>query len=423
VSGSVTTQHPPSRGTAARSRLRYAGVYLLLFLVGTETFLISPLLPTIAGAVQVSEREAAVSITAYTLAYAITAPFLGVASDRFGRRTAIVAGAVLFVVGNLLAAVAGSLELLIAARVASALGAALAGPSIWAHLSETSSDETRGRAIGTGMALFSCGQVVGVPIGSFLAGAGDWRTPFWALTVLSVLALPLVRAQVRGGRPTAPTTGAAPAEAAPAAPPRTGVLTVWRDPLIRHTLLVVVLLQAANLGAYSFLGAVLHSRFGLGVDELGVLGLLVGVGSVAGSVAAGRLGDRGRGAGTGGATLLPVWTALLGAAAVVAVLDVPIVVVLVAVLLWFFASGAFGVDVQTLLLTARPDLGATASSWNSSLLYVGTAAGVSLIGLVSDLDTGVAVVGGCLAAGATLLAVPLARRVRPAPAASAEVTP
>ncbi|MFF9115101.1 hypothetical protein ACF09Y_05670 [Streptomyces massasporeus] len=40
---------------------------------------------------------------------------------------------------------------------------------MWAHIAETASDRVRGRALGLGMALFSCGQVVGVPLGGLPA--------------------------------------------------------------------------------------------------------------------------------------------------------------------------------------------------------------------------------------------------------------
>ncbi|WP_335937437.1 MFS transporter [Streptomyces sp. PTD5-9] len=394
-------QSPPARVPWAT----YTGVYLLLFLIGTETFLVSPLLPTIAGSVGVSVAAAAGTVTAYTLVYALTAPFLGAVSDRFGRRPTILAGTLLFLLGNALAAVAGNLPVLIAARVLGALGAALAGPSIWAHIAETAPAPVRGRAVGLGMALFSAGQVLGVPAGSFLAGWGGWRASFWALTALTAASLPLLLAQI-GGRAKGGTR---------AEPLRfAAVFSVWGDGVLRHTLIVVFLLQAANLGAYTFLGSALHDRFGLSVDELGLLGVLVGAGSALGSLVAGRIGDRARERGSGDAGWIPVWCLVLGGAAVLAALGSPSPLAYAAVLVWFFASGAFGTLVQTLLVSSRPELGATSSSWNSATLYAGTAVGVAAAGTFAHADAGTAVVGGGLAVLAGLTALPLVGRLRPA---------
>ncbi|MFJ7198760.1 MULTISPECIES: MFS transporter [unclassified Streptomyces] len=402
---------PPAQSPPARVPwVTYTGVYLLLFLIGTETFLVSPLLPTIAGSVGVSVAAAASTVTAYTLVYALTAPFLGAVSDRFGRRPTILAGTLLFLLGNALAAVAGNLTVLVVARVLGALGAALAGPSIWAHIAETAPAPVRGRAVGLGMALFSAGQVLGVPAGSFLAGWGGWRASFWALTALTAASAPLLLAQIKDR----------PGDEAEAAPLRfAAVFTVWRDGVLRHTLIVVFLLQAANLGAYTFLGSALHDRFGLSVNELGLLGILVGAGSALGSLAAGRIGDRARERGSGDALWIPVWCLVLGGAAVLAALGADSLLAYAAVLVWFFASGAFGTLVQTLLVSSRPELGATSSSWNSATLYAGTAVGVAVAGTFAHADTGTAVVGGGLAVLAGLTAVPLVGRLRPVPAEGA----
>ncbi|MER5495853.1 MULTISPECIES: MFS transporter [unclassified Streptomyces] len=396
-------QSPPARVPWAA----YTGVYLLLFLIGTETFLVSPLLPTIAGSVGVSVAAAASTVTAYTLVYALTAPFLGAVSDRFGRRPTILAGTLLFLLGNALAAVAGNLTVLVVARVVGALGAALAGPSIWAHIAETAPAPVRGRAVGLGMALFSAGQVLGVPAGSFLAGWGGWRASFWALTALTAASAPLLLAQIERRPKDGAAGGAAPLRF-------TAVFSVWRDGVLRHTLIVVFLLQAANLGAYTFLGSALHDRFGLSVNELGLLGILVGAGSALGSLVAGRIGDRARERGSGDAVWIPVWCLVLGGAAVLAALGATSLLAYAAVLVWFFASGAFGTLVQTLLVSSRPDLGATSSSWNSATLYAGTAVGVAAAGAFAHADTGTAVVGGGLAVLAGLTALPLVGRLRPA---------
>ncbi|MFF1648236.1 ATP-binding cassette domain-containing protein [Streptomyces sp. NPDC058240] len=87
--------------------------------------------------------------------------------------------------------------------------------------------------------------------------------------------------------------------------------------------------------------------------------------------------------------------------------------------MWFFASGAFGTLVQTLLVSSRPELGATSSSWNSATLYAGTAVGVSVAGTFAHANTGTAVVGGGLAALAGLTTLPLVGRLRPVPAEEA----
>jgi MFS transporter, DHA1 family, inner membrane transport protein len=372
--------------------LPFAGVYLVLFLIGAETFLVSPLLPTIAHDLHEREAVVATTVTAYTLAYALSAPFLSPVFDAYPRRTAIALGTLLFLAGNVLAAVAGGIVVLVGARVVGALGAAVAGPAIWAHLAEQADADAQGRAIGLGLAAFSAGTALGVPAASLAAGTGGWRASFLVLAVASAAALPLAWAQAR---PTAgERAGAASAQARPS------TFAVWRDPALRVALVVVFLLQGANLGAYTFLGAVLDDHFGLSVTTLGLVGVLVGVGGAAGSLVAGRIGD----ATNNDRAWLAAWSAVLALGVVVAVWARVLPVAALAVLVWFFASGAFTATAQTLLVSVRPDLAAISSSWNTALLYAGAAAGVAIIQALPDRDVAVTVVGGGLALAAAALA-------------------
>lgn len=393
---------------AAFDRLRYAGVFVLLFLFGTETFLVSPLLPTIADDIGVSSAAAASSVTAYVLVYAVAAPFLGLLSDRIGRRRTLTAGAVLFVLSNLGAAVSTGLLGLVAARALAGLAAAAAGPAIWAHIAETSPDRVRGRMLGLGMALFSCGQVLGVPLGSALAGLAGWRWAFAALAIGSTAAVPLMLRQVRDVT----------AHSVPAGALR-GVLAAWRSPLPRRALLVNTAFHTANLGAYTFLGALLDDRFDYSVTDLGLVGVLVGGGSVAGSLVAGRLGDRVAGDDPSRLPLLPLWGVLLagGIALTAAAPWAPLS--LTGVVIWFVASGAFVTDQQRLAGTVAPELRATSSAWLTSTMYAGTGVGAWAIGAFSDVTAGTLTIGITLALIAALGGLLLhARLAPPAPPVS-----
>ncbi|WP_405017318.1 MFS transporter [Kitasatospora sp. NBC_00070] len=377
---------------ATFDRLRYAGVFVLLFLFGTETFLISPLLPTIAESIAVSESAAAASVTAYVLVYAVFAPFLGLLSDRFGRRRALVAGTVLFVLSNAGAALSSDLTTLVLSRGLAGLAAAAAGPAIWAHIAETAPDAVRGRALGLGMALFSTGQVLGVPLGGLLAGAAGWRSAFWALTVGTALAIPLLLRQV----PAQEAVGVAPGGSVRA------LLAGWGDPVLRRALLVNTAFNAANLGAFTFLGAVLVQRFDLSVEALGLVGILVGAGSITGSLLGGRLGDRARVAGRNHLPLLALWGVTLAVGIALTVRGPGLVLALAGVVVWFVASGGFVTDQQTLAGTVAPELRATSSAWLTSTMYAGTGLGAWAVGSFSDVADGTLLVGTVLALVAAL---------------------
>src|SRR5580704_1861432 len=182
---------PDSAGPAPAAWRRYLPVYWVLFLVGSETFLVSPLLPDIARGYRVTVGSVATVVTAYVLCYAAAAPVFGMLCDRYGRGRFVLGGAVTFLTGNLCAAIAPSLWVLVGARALAGLGGAAAGPAIWAYIGETSTDETRSRAIGVGMAFFSLGQVLGVPAGAFIAQVSSWHYSFAAVGAGLLVSVPL----------------------------------------------------------------------------------------------------------------------------------------------------------------------------------------------------------------------------------------
>ncbi|MET9953310.1 MFS transporter [Streptomyces sp. NPDC006339] len=382
-------------GSGGPARFRwgpYASVLLLLFLFGTETFLVSPLLPTIASDLSIPESAAAYSVTAYVLVYAVCAPFLGLVSDRAGRRRTLLAGAVLFLLSNVAAALSEGLTLLVVSRALAGVAAAAAGPAIWAHISETTEDTVRGRALGLGMAFFSCGQVLGVPLGSLLAGAAGWRAAFWAMGIGTLVVVPMLLRRIPAGA-AAPASGGMGAGA---------VFAPWGHGALRRSLLVNTVFNAANLGAYTFMGVVLAERFDLSVTVLGLIGVLVGAGSVVGSTVGGRLGDRARARGRTDLPTPAVWGVLLAVGVALTVWGPGLVLALVGVVIWFVASGGFVTDQQTLAGTAAPELRATSSAWLTSTMYAGTGVGAWAVGLFTDLTLGTAVIGVSLAIVAAL---------------------
>lgn len=151
------------RAREAISVLTFLPLYLLFFLIGTETFLVSPLLPSIAKDFREDVSMVAHTVTSYVLVYALFAPWLGNLSDRVGRKMFIVVGAVIFCFGNILASISTGVWFLIVARAIAGLGGAMAGPAMWAYISDETDQLMRGRANR-------------IWHGCFLSRAGCWRS-------------------------------------------------------------------------------------------------------------------------------------------------------------------------------------------------------------------------------------------------------
>lgn len=380
--------------------------YAALFLFGTETFVISPLLPQISGDLGSSVPATAVAAASYVIVYAGLAPFLAYFSDTVSRSATLIGGLAIFVLGNALAAHSQGIEGFVAARAASGLGAALAGPAVWASIVALAPSEARSRLIGLGMAVFSLGQVAGVPAGGLITSGLGWRAVFVAIAFATALAAVAIAWVSRRGT----------SAASPPASAGFNVFSLWRDERASRILLLSVSFHAANLGAYAYAGAILTSRYGLPVDQIGAVGIAVGSGSIVGALLAGRLSDRARQSHGAAAGRLPLWCGLLALSLLATGLAPTLPLALVAIGLWFVASGAYVTDSQAIVTSVSDRSRSLASAWNTTAMHAGTAIGVCVLGQILGGGIAVFVAAALLATGALLFSLTLmaGRRRRPA---------
>ena len=112
-------------------------------------------------------------LNAYNIVFAAFLIVCGRLTDLLGRRRAFVAGVVVFTVASALCAAAPSVELLVAARVVQALGAALLVPASLALVVEAFPEERRAHAIGLWGAAAAVAAGLGPPLGGLLVELGD----------------------------------------------------------------------------------------------------------------------------------------------------------------------------------------------------------------------------------------------------------
>lgn len=357
------------RGALALVR-RYWSLYGLVFLIGTENFIISPFLPAMAQDLTSPLQSLAYAVTAYSMAYAVSAPVLGSVADRLGPRPLIAAGAAVFVLGNFWMALSSSVTMLQWARALTGVGGAMAGPAIWAYIAGDATADLRGRAMGVGMGAFSMGQVIGIPVGGLVASLTDWR---WVIGGIGCLMTPLGLAAWFRHRGSTATLSAKHGDFP--------LFAIWKSRPVTLAFLVNLLFQAANLACYTYLGTLLADRFRLSTGQIGTIGILVGSGSLIGALVGGKVNDAWRSRGGKGAQLEVIWALLLAGSVLVATGAASLGACLVGIVLWFFASGAFVTTQMALITSFAPTMRTTAVSWNNSLMHAGAGMGVWTIGL------------------------------------------
>lgn len=118
------------------------------------------------------------TVNAYTLALAALLLLSGSLGDRLGRRRVFVAGIVWFAVASLACALAPTVEVLIAARIAQGVGGALLTPASLALMQASFRPEDRSAAIGAWTGLTGVAGALGPLLGGWLVDVGSWRLIF-----------------------------------------------------------------------------------------------------------------------------------------------------------------------------------------------------------------------------------------------------
>ncbi len=197
------------------------------FGTGLTEFLIAGLLPQVASSFAVSEAAAGRLISGYAVSVAIGAIALTAATARLPRKAILVGLVALFVIGNLLSALAPSYPVMLLGRIVAALchGSFFGIGSLVAR--SLVAPEKKSRAVAAMFAGLTVANVLGVPFGALVGERWGWRAAFWAVTGIGLLALAGIVALV-------------PAGAGQKRPPtrRAGTTAVGRRPVLGRAVVV-----------------------------------------------------------------------------------------------------------------------------------------------------------------------------------------
>ncbi|MGB3574113.1 MAG: MFS transporter [Phormidesmis sp.] len=189
---------PRSQDAKPRLPFQFWIVASIAFINSVSFTIIIPTLYPYAKQFGLSDFEASLLTTAYSLSQFIGTPLLGQLSDRWGRRPLLVISLLGTVVANLLAAIAGVAWLLFAARIFD--GITGGNNSIaQAVVSDITSPEQRTQAFGVYSGLFRLGFVAGPPL-SYVAQLvpplqiGGWGVSSLGMSFLVSAAIALVAA-------------------------------------------------------------------------------------------------------------------------------------------------------------------------------------------------------------------------------------
>ena len=341
------------------------------FGIGLTEFVIMGLLPEVAADFAVSETVAGYLISGYAIAVAVGAIGLTAAVIRLDRKKVLVGLMGLFIAGNLLSALAPTYELLLAGRILAALcHGAFFGIGAVVATSMVAPDRRAG-AIAMMFAGLTSANVLGVPFGTFLGQQLGWRSTFWAITVIGVVALVGIVALV-------------PATADGAVPPRLRAeLRAFREPQVWWSILVTVLGFGGMFGGFTYIAYTLTEVSGFASSTVPWLLVVFGSGLFVGNYLGGKAADR-----SITRTLLVLLAVLTVVLAVFALTATSQVVTVVSL----FFMGAFGFatvpGLQLRIMGHAAGAPTMASAANIAAFNVGNALGAWVGGLTIGAGLG-----------------------------------
>ena len=250
------------------------------FGIGLTEFVIMGLLPEVAADFRVSEATAGWLISGYALAVVVGALLLTAAVTRLERKPVLAALLVLFIAGNLISAIAPGYGTMMAGRIIAALahgaffgiGAVVAADMV--------APTKKAGAIAIMFTGLTAANVLGVPFGTMLGQAAGWRSTFWAITVIGVIALAGILTLV-------PNTGHG--DTVPGSL-RTE-LRAFRSGQVWLSILVTILGYGGMFGAFTYIAFTLTEVSGFAASTVPWLLIVFGVGLFIGNTIGGKAAD------------------------------------------------------------------------------------------------------------------------------------
>ncbi|MGR5196045.1 multidrug effflux MFS transporter [Vibrio rotiferianus] len=343
-------------------------VVMLMFPHIVET-IYSPALGNIAQSFAVTYSQAAQTLSIYFSAFAIGVVVWGILADKWGRRPAMLAGLLVYGISALVAMQTESFDVVMLARAFSAFGIAVGSVVTQTMLRDSFSGDELGRVFSVmGMGI-SISPVVGMLLGGQLTAFGGYQFVFFALFIMALVLLCYNAVKL-------------PETQTEKQPLEIGSLLgrMLKDAQIWQSALLVALYNIA-LFAYYQLGAFTFEQLGLTSEQFGYSGVILGVGTLIGSLMNKSLLAKGR-----SQTHL-LWIAsaflIIGGFGVFMLQDS----------VWFlapmlFVVMSFGIAIPNVLSSALVDYKQQAGSAGAvlgSMYYLMIGSGLGLAGMVQNL--------------------------------------
>ncbi|WP_339278197.1 MFS transporter [Paenibacillus sp. FSL W8-0426] len=353
--------------------------FLIMFVIGTDTFLISPLIPTLQDLFHIPTEYSGWMVGSYALGYAIFALIAGPLSDGWDRKKVMLSGMVCFSVSTILCGFATGFWSMFFFRFLAGVSAAFTAPQVWASIPALFPTSKIAKVSGIVMAGLASSQAFGIPIGSLLAST-HWSYPFFTIGACALLVAVFIFYALPEMKPNqSPKTKT---------PMFSRYLPLLNSRMARRAFLAHFLFQCGFFAAFSFIGKWVTDRFHLSIDQAGYVMFFLGLGNIVGSF--------------GGAYVIKTLNRfntlvvgfLVSIACFMVLPHLPSVAVFESVYFFIFVNMGIAFPlILGMLNSLNPTIRGTISSLANSIMYAATTLGSWIAGLIYATFNGFSAVG------------------------------
>ena len=266
--------------SAARTKLATVALVTVGFALGFAEFIVIGITPDIAEIYQIPLSDAGNLVGYFAVAYAVSTPIIVLSTGRFRRFPLFVIFLIVFNVGNILAILAPSYEVLMLARICTAIVSGVTLSTVMTFINDIIPQEQAPRIISFVYAGFSVASVLGTPIGTLLSDAFGIKSAFVAVEAVALLVTVLLLISV-------PRSGS------------TDVSSSVREQLVilkDRRIILVLVMQAFGMAAtyvfYVYVTPILEDSVGLSVWMVSLVLFFYGGATIISNLGSGSLAQR-----------------------------------------------------------------------------------------------------------------------------------
>jgi DHA1 family putative efflux transporter-like MFS transporter len=347
-----------------KNNLKKYMLALISFLVGTSQFSIVGMLDQVAASTSVSVSTAGQLVTVFALGNAIGTPLIMVVTAKMNQRRQLLMSLGIIILGIAAMLTLPGFGFLMASRIIIGVGTGVFVVSAYAIAAKLVARGRQGGAMSTVAMGYSSSLVFGVPIGRIIAASYDWKAIFWAIGILSLLAVFAVSSTI-------------PALEGESAVPLSKRFAHLKNPKITMTLGVTLFVFINYSVINTYITPYLASTLPKMKGEISVILLAMGVASLIGSRLGGFLADR---FGTA-RTILSSMVVQILALLLLSIQPGWAAVTIPVLMIWEIGCWTFGPTQNFNLVSLAPEASGILLSLNSSFVQLGFAAGAGIGGI------------------------------------------